>query len=139
MSASSEARAGRPSGTASTGTAATTGAPVIAPGPGPDATPADAAPADAAPAGNAGEDAVAIPVVLPADLHARPAGRLARAAAGFTSALVLQCGERVADPRGVLGVMALGATAGRTVIVRAQGPDAREAAASLAEILATAR
>ena len=134
MSASSEARAGRPSGTAATGTAATTGAPVIAPGPGP-----DAAPADAAPAGNAGEDAVAIPVVLPADLHARPAGRLARAAAGFTSALVLQCGERVADPRGVLGVMALGATAGRTVIVRAQGPDAREAAASLAEILATAR
>ena len=134
MSASSEARAGRPSGTAATGTAATTGAPVIAAGPGPDATPADAAPA-----GNAGEDAVAIPVVLPADLHARPAGRLARAAAGFTSALVLQCGERVADPRGVLGVMALGATAGRTVIVRAQGPDAREAAASLAEILATAR
>jgi len=129
MSASSEARAGRPSGTAATGTAATAGAPVIAPGPGPDATPA----------GNAGEDAVAIPVVLPADLHARPAGRLARAAAGFTSALVLQCGERVADPRGVLGVMALGATAGRTVIVRAQGPDAREAAASLAEILATAR
>ena len=131
MSASSEARAGRPSGAAATGTAATTEAPVIAPGPGPGP--------DATPAGNTGEDAVAIPVVLPADLHARPAGRLARAAAGFTSALVLQCGERVADPRGVLGVMALGATAGRTVIVRAQGPDAREAAASLAEILATAR
>jgi phosphotransferase system HPr (HPr) family protein len=82
---------------------------------------------------------VEVAVVLPADLHARPAGRLTRDAARFTSDLVLQYGERTANARGVLAVMALGATRGRTVIVRAQGPDAREAAESLAEILATAQ
>ncbi|SEG76753.1 PTS hybrid protein/phosphocarrier protein [Actinacidiphila yanglinensis] len=89
------------------------------------------------PVGTAGE-IVEIPVVLPAHLHARPAGRIAQAAARFDSTLLLQYGERSANPRGVLAVMALGATAGRTVTVRAQGPDATEAAAALAEILATA-
>ena len=59
-----------------------------------------------------GESAVVeIPVLLPAHLHARPAGRIAQAAARFTSTLLLQYGERTANPRGVLGVMALGATA----------------------------
>jgi phosphotransferase system HPr (HPr) family protein len=90
-----------------------------------------------APAGADG-DAVEIPVVLPAHLHARPAGRIARAAARFDSTLLLQYGERTVNPSGVLAVMGLGATAGRTVIVRAQGPDAPQAAAALAEILATA-
>lgn len=75
-------------------------------------------------------------VLLPADLHARPAGRLARAAAGFTSEVRLEYAGRTASPAGVLGVMALGATAGSTVTVRAEGPDAEEAVAALAAILA---
>lgn len=86
----------------------------------------------------AGDPVAEISVVLPADLHARPAGRIAQAAARFTSDLLLQYGERAANAAGVLAVMGLGATAGRTVTVRAQGPDAQEAAAALAEILATA-
>ncbi|MET7475971.1 HPr family phosphocarrier protein [Streptomyces sp. NPDC005648] len=77
-------------------------------------------------------------VVLPAPLHARPAGRLARAAAGFTSAVRLEHGGRTVDPTGVLAVMGLGATAGSTVTVRAEGPDAEQAVAALADILATA-
>lgn len=153
MSASSEARAALRSATAAATTATTavpatttgdTPAPATGSGPGPGATPPEHTAGNPGPdsgtSTSTSEDTVAIPVVLPADLHARPAGRLARAAAEFAgSSLVLQFGERSADPRGVLAVMALGATAGRTVVVRAQGPDAREAAESLAEILATAR
>ncbi|MGW0777216.1 HPr family phosphocarrier protein [Streptomyces sp. NPDC002835] len=77
-------------------------------------------------------------VVLPANLHARPAGQLARAAAGFTSTVQLEYSGRTVNPTGVLAVMGLGATAGSTVTVRAEGPDAEQAVAALAGILATA-
>ncbi|MFI1396407.1 HPr family phosphocarrier protein [Streptomyces sp. NPDC020681] len=79
-----------------------------------------------------------IAVVLPANLHARPAGQLARVAAGFTSAIQLEHDGRTVNPTGVLAVMGLGATAGSTVTVRAEGPDADEAVTALAEILANA-
>ncbi|MET7618917.1 HPr family phosphocarrier protein [Streptomyces sp. NPDC005408] len=79
-----------------------------------------------------------ITVVLPANLHARPAGRLARAAAGFTSAVQLEYAGRTVNPTGVLAVMGLGATTGTTVTVRAEGPDADRAVTALADILAAA-
>jgi phosphotransferase system HPr (HPr) family protein len=80
-----------------------------------------------------------IAVVLPANLHARPAGRLARAAAEFTETTIrLEYAGRTVNPTGVLAVMGLGATAGSTVTVRAEGPDAVQAVAALADILATA-
>ncbi|MER5466891.1 HPr family phosphocarrier protein [Streptomyces sp. NPDC002668] len=73
-----------------------------------------------------------IAVVLPANLHARPAGQLARAAAGFTSAVQLEYAGRTVNPTGVLSVMGLGATAGSTATVRAEGRDAEQAVAALA-------
>lgn len=77
-------------------------------------------------------------VVLPVDLHARPAGRLVRAAAGFGSTMTLLAGERSADARSVLAVMGLTATAGTEVTVRAAGADAETAADALAGVLASA-
>jgi len=77
-------------------------------------------------------------VVLPAHLHARPAGQLARAAGGFRSDLELDYNGRTVNPSGVLGLMGLGATAGSTVTIRATGPDAHEAVTALTEILANA-
>ncbi|MCT2589072.1 HPr family phosphocarrier protein [Streptomyces sp. N2-109] len=74
-------------------------------------------------------------VVLPAHLHARPAGQLAQAAGRFTSTLELVYGDRTVNPRGVLGLMSLGATSGTSVVVRAEGPDAAEAVTALAEVL----
>ncbi|MXM66318.1 HPr family phosphocarrier protein [Streptomyces sp. HUCO-GS316] len=79
-----------------------------------------------------------IAIVLPAHLHARPAGQLARAAAGFTSAIQLEHDGRTVNPTGVLAVMGLGATAGSTVTVRAEGPDAEQAVTALADVLANA-
>jgi phosphotransferase system HPr (HPr) family protein len=77
-------------------------------------------------------------VTLSGDLHARPAGSLAVAAAKFASAVELTVGASQADARSVLAVMGLGATSGQRVIVRASGPDAREAVAAMIDILAEA-
>ena len=75
-------------------------------------------------------------VTLPATLHARPAGRLAQEAAKFTSTIGIEYAGKTVNPTGVLTVMSLGATAGGTVTVHAEGPDADAAVETLAAILA---
>ncbi|MBV2156778.1 HPr family phosphocarrier protein [Kitasatospora sp. SUK 42] len=77
-------------------------------------------------------------VVLPAALHARPAGQLARTAMGFGCSMWLEHAGRSVNPASVLAVMGLGAVAGATVTVRAEGPEAERAVAELAHILRTA-
>ena len=74
---------------------------------------------------------------LPADLHARPAGQLSRAAAGFASRpITLTVGDKDVDARSVLLVMSLGATRGTHVTVRAEGEDADLAVQALSDLLA---
>jgi phosphocarrier protein HPr len=77
-------------------------------------------------------------ITLTGDLHARPAGALAVAAAKFSSAVSLTVGTSSADAKSVLGVMGLGATSGQDVTVAAHGPDAEEAVAAILAILAEA-
>jgi phosphocarrier protein HPr len=78
-------------------------------------------------------------ITLTGDLHARPAGSLAVAAARFAAAIELQAGGgKTVDAKSVLAVMGLGAASGQQVVVRATGPDAAEAVAALAAILAEA-
>ena len=79
-----------------------------------------------------------IAVVLPAHLHARPAGQVVQAAARFQADVEIEYAGKVANARGVLAVMALGATAGTTVTLRATGPDAAEAVDAVAAVLAGA-
>ncbi|GAA4684975.1 HPr family phosphocarrier protein [Phytohabitans rumicis] len=74
-------------------------------------------------------------VVLPAHLHARPAGQVVQAAARFQAEIEIEYGDRVANARGVLAVMSLGATAGSTVTLRATGPDAAAALDAVAGVL----
>jgi phosphotransferase system HPr (HPr) family protein len=78
-------------------------------------------------------------VALPADvaLHARPAGIFVRKAMKFTARVTIEAGDKQADAKSILGVLALGATGGSTVVLRAQGIDAGEALTSLAECLRT--
>jgi phosphotransferase system HPr (HPr) family protein len=76
-------------------------------------------------------------VVLPAHLHARPAGQVVVTAAKFTSDVEIVYGDRTANARGVLALLALGATAGETVLIRATGPDAEAAATAVATTLRT--
>ena len=77
-------------------------------------------------------------ITLTGDLHARPAGALAVAAARFASAVSLTVGASRADAKSVLGVMGLGATSGQHVTVTAEGPDSQEAVATILAILAQA-
>jgi phosphotransferase system HPr (HPr) family protein len=77
-------------------------------------------------------------ITLTGDLHARPAGALAVAAARFSSAVSLIMGASRADAKSVLGVMGLGATSGQQILVAAEGPDAAEAVATIVAILAEA-
>jgi phosphocarrier protein HPr len=77
-------------------------------------------------------------VTLTGDLHARPAGSLALAAAGFASAVHLAARGRTVDAKSVLSVMGLGATCGQQVTVHATGPDAAEAVTAILGILAEA-
>lgn len=74
-------------------------------------------------------------VTLPANLHARPAGKLAQAAGRFSSTIRLRHGGKSVNPAGVLAVMSLGATAGTTVTIHAEGADAELAVRTLTEVL----
>ena len=78
-------------------------------------------------------------VVLPADLHARPAGQVTKAATGYDARVWLTAGSRdEVDARSVLAVMGLGAVAGESVRVRATGPQAADAVAAVASVLSAA-
>jgi phosphotransferase system HPr (HPr) family protein len=78
-------------------------------------------------------------VVLTADLHARPAGQVTRAATGVDARVWLSVGGRdEVVARSVLAVMGLGAVAGQTVLVRGEGPQAAEAVAAVVTVLRTA-
>ena len=77
-------------------------------------------------------------ITLAGDLHARPAGSLAIAAAKFESSIELTTAGHTADAKSVLGVMGVGAKSGQLVTVRASGPDAAEAVATITGILAVA-
>lgn len=56
-------------------------------------------------------------------LHARPAAQLVRTAARFTSKTVVKNGEKQANAKSLLSVLALGVGYGATVIVTAEGAD----------------
>jgi phosphotransferase system HPr (HPr) family protein len=77
-------------------------------------------------------------ITLSGDLHARPAGQLAVAAAKFEADVSLAVGDRTANAKSVLTVMGLGATSGQQVTVAATGPDAEQAVAAVVAILADA-
>lgn len=77
-------------------------------------------------------------ITLAGDLHARPAASLAIAAAKFESSIALLVGDRRADAKSVLSVMGIGATSGRHVRIKADGPDATLAVEELSELLAQA-
>ncbi|MEU4692682.1 HPr family phosphocarrier protein [Actinoplanes sp. NPDC023714] len=79
-----------------------------------------------------------VEVVLPAALHARPAGEVVRAASRFQAAIEVRHEGRAANAKSALRLMSLGALAGATVTVHASGPDAPLAAEAVAETLRSA-
>lgn len=77
------------------------------------------------------ETEVALPAAVA--LHARPAGLFVKTAMRFKSRITVIAGGREADAKSILKVLALGATGGTRLEIRAEGEDSAEALAALAD------
>jgi phosphotransferase system HPr (HPr) family protein len=64
-------------------------------------------------------------------LHARPARLLVQTAAQFQARISVQCGEKTANAKSILGVLKLGAALGDTLVLHAEGEDAEQAVETL--------
>jgi phosphotransferase system HPr (HPr) family protein len=83
--------------------------------------------------------AAAATVTLPpgVDLHARPAADFVRAAMAFGASIQVAAGDREADAKSLLSVLALGAKAGTELRLSASGDGAEAAIAAMRERVAT--
>jgi phosphocarrier protein len=80
---------------------------------------------------------VEVTVKLPDDvaLHARPAGVFVREASRFRSAIEVSANGKSANAKSILEVLGLGALGGTSLTLAADGDDAVDALASLAELV----
>jgi phosphotransferase system HPr (HPr) family protein len=88
----------------------------------------------AAPAGSEAPGAAETEVRLPegVDLHARPAADFVRCAMSFGASIRVVAGEREADAKSLLAVLALGARGGTDLRLTAEGDDAPAALEAMA-------
>src|SRR5215212_3909204 len=85
----------------------------------------------------ASSEAVLVALPVSVDLHARPAADFVRAAMGFTASVQVASGDRQADAKSLLSVLALGAKGGTELRLTATGDDADAALAAMRERVAT--
>lgn len=71
----------------------------------------------------------------PLGLHARPAGMLVKAAAGYASAVTIEAPSGKADAKRIMAVMRLAAKQGMELVVTCEGADEEAAAAGLQAFL----
>lgn len=64
-------------------------------------------------------------------IHARPAGMLVKEASKFGSSILLSVGEKRAEAKKLIAVMALGIKCGQTVEVLIEGEDEEQALAAM--------
>jgi phosphocarrier protein HPr len=69
-------------------------------------------------------------------LHARPAAEIVKAAAKFKSDITISRDDIEVNGKSIMGVMMLAAECGATITLRASGPDADDAIAAIASIVA---
>lgn len=69
-----------------------------------------------------------------AGIHARPAGKVVKAAQKFQADLIIYAGEKQADASNLLGLMSLGVKYGDQVKVTAEGPDEEKALETVEKI-----
>ena len=70
-------------------------------------------------------------------LHMRPADRFVRLAQSFRSDIVVICRDIRANGKSILDLATLAAECGTTLEIEANGPDAVEAVAALADLIVT--
>jgi phosphotransferase system HPr (HPr) family protein len=70
-------------------------------------------------------------------LHARPIAKITALAQSFDADITLEKDGEVVDAREVLAILALDCPQGTRVVLRAAGPQAREAAMAIASLFAS--
>jgi phosphocarrier protein HPr len=75
-----------------------------------------------------------VTVVNPLGLHARAAARFVSLAAAYGSRVQVTVGARTVDGTSILGLLLLGAARGTVLTVSADGADAGDAVAALADL-----
>jgi len=68
-------------------------------------------------------------------LHARPAAEFVRKAKQFSAEITVVKGDKEANAKSPMKIMALGAKKGDEIVVRAEGDDAEEAVKALVELV----
>jgi phosphocarrier protein len=68
-------------------------------------------------------------------LHVRACSQFVKTAARFQSQILVSRDDLEVNGKSIMGVMMLAAEEGSTIRVRAEGPDEREAAAALKELV----
>ena len=72
----------------------------------------------------------------PMGMHARPAGMLVKAVAGYASKITVTAPTGTADAKRLMGLMRLAAKQGMELTISVEGPDEEKAAAELQAFLA---
>ena len=85
----------------------------------------------------ASSEATAVRLPPDVDLHARPAADFVRTAMGFAADVQVSDGERDANAKSLLSVLALGAKGGTELRLTAAGEDAAAALDALSERVTT--
>jgi phosphotransferase system HPr (HPr) family protein len=81
---------------------------------------------------------VALVVLDPAGLHARPAAQFVRTASRFTSRIAIRVGDRTADAKSLIALLGLTIRPEAEITLTAEGPDGDAALAALVEELGAA-
>lgn len=68
-------------------------------------------------------------------LHARAAAKLVHVAARFKSDIKIRKGEEEVDGKSILGILLLAAGRGSTILVKADGPDERDALDAIEKLI----
>ena len=68
-------------------------------------------------------------------LHARPAAEIVKTAAKFKSDILLVRDDLEVNGKSIMGVMMLAAEYGSSLLLRADGPDEREAVGAIAALI----
>lgn len=77
-------------------------------------------------------------VPWPEGLHLRPAAKLVRVAQKFRSTVFLKCGDRIADVRSIVNLLALCATLGVSLDLEVVGDDEQDAVVAVEQVFTAA-
>ena len=77
-----------------------------------------------------------LPILNQRGLHARASAKFVKCAEGFDASITVSKDGETVPATSIMGLMMLGASMGTSVMVEASGPQAEQAAAALAALVA---